>query len=1001
MTDAPPPLTAPGLVIGLGDTGCRVAGLAPAHAAQTHPPAAARSLHTLGIGFGAPPPGAPPGAYVQLCDDIPALLAHAGPEAAAWLDVDAYRARCRPASLPPPDMPRPLERLALFADLRLGRRSQVVNAVLGGWTALARAARGLSVSVVAALAEPGAGSILVDILHLVGEIAKKRGESVTRWAYLVLPSAEARHAAGAVRGFAALRELARLMVYNDPVYGEPMSYISTLTDSVWNGHLRAKPIDQLYLFDYAPPEHIAPQLASLLLVRAGPQVHDRVRADAVNQYRALPDRAEGRWLCGALGSYSVTLPAERLVEQRAVQHALDALRVCLADGAAPDGSDRAGQFLLDLSAAHGAALGRPLAEWARERDIRTLADRLRGEAVHKLDRWLFAGLDAPALLRAAHLKADAERLRFDVGKPPPDDSLLGAVTTVLRVDAAEYLQAASALLALFDASDERDDPRPGAGGAYRKLAAQAAASQAAHFRAALTDFLQHTLNGGVRAETSPAALLALLAALADILQHARDALQLAAERHGAAALDAAHDAYRRTRRALLDDAANRWAMRDTIVRFAEQTQQYVEAVRVRELLAALLAAVTDFLSAARAAGAALRGWVDALRDHAAELAARLATLHFCEAVNQRLIVPSDWDKVDPLNLVGRLRWQVDLAAAGQEKIALALDAAVLDPSDRASWAVWLDAARAPFERFAARRSVLDHLPAGPEVLAEELRAAETQMLTYRRGADSVQNVQGLLVAGPVADAPHHHRYVGAVHDRLNANQGAVQRQDGADRSRLSYLFITERIDLMDEVPAYAALAERYRHTPGSELQEQHVLAAERWAVYYERRLTPPDFEPRTLHPRVVALLAHHERCAAFLHAETLGLVRVTERLEAMRRYTSGGPDAPDADPDAVREALNAYIIAHTDDAAVGRTAPALRANLAGARARGLYAEMVATLAVLDLFNDYDARLAALRASVDYARDPVNADLLDLSRLLLRPYIERMEKRALQYGRPAS
>lgn len=1026
------PVTAPELIIGLGETGCRIAGLMLAHAAQTHPPAATRSLRTLGIGFDAPP-SPPPGGYVRLRDDISTLLAQAGP-VPAWLDVNAYQAQHR---LPDP-LPRPLERMALFADLQLGKRSRVVNSILGQWVPAHDQTGALSVSVVAALAEPAAGSILIDILHLIGEIARKRAESVTRWAYLVLPSVSARHTGDAVRGFASLRELSRLMVYNDPVYGEPMTYIPTLTDAVWNGHLQAKPVDQLYLFDYAPPDQVAPQLATLLLLRAGRQVHDRVRADAVNQYRALPDRAEGRLLVGALGCHGVALPVERLVERRAAQYVLDVLDVWLTDsGADQAGHEKAMQLL------SGLALGRQVEAWyTGAHEMRLLADRLRNEAVHRLDRWLFAGLDMSALVRGARLSVDVDRLRFDVGKPPPDDSLFGAMTAALRVDVAEYLHAASTLLALFDISDERDELAPGAGGVYHRLVMQAAWHQAARFGSVLATFLQRTLNAPVREDTAagpPALALALLDALKQILQHVHDALHLAVEQRDPAVLDSARTAYRYARRALLGNAPNRWAVRDALADFAEQTQHYVEALRGYHLLPALLAVLEAWFGAVCAAYDTLEGWFGALRDHPDSLAARcrsqLEAQRFYQAANQKLIVPSDLGNPRPVDFIEKLRWEVILS--DQMQVNLTLNEMALHLPGCEDWAstnsaAWLAVARAPFERFASRRSVLDYLPDRPEVLAAELRAAETQMLDYQHGADSVQNVRGLLVVGPVAGAPHHNRYIEATaaalraaHGQIAADQAIVQRQDGSDPARLGYMFITERIDLTDEVMAYTALAERYRNTPGGVLEHQHVLAAERWAVHYERLLVPPDFEPRRLHPRVVALLAHHARCIEFLHAEALGLVVVGEqgyqlslpggkmwllgenRLDAMRHYGSGAALSPvdfDAVPGAVRAAMQAYVAERTSEPGeldVGRTVPALRYNLTGARERGLYAEMVATLAALDLFNEYSARLAAQRRALEDAFDPVMADLLDLSRLLLRPHIERLERRALQYGKHIS
>lgn len=1029
--DARVNILAPELVIGLGQTGCEVASLLRAHLRQTYPVDQTRLLRTVGIDF-VSRKAEEFDAYIQLSDDIAGMLrrvsSHA-PHIRTWLNVDEYE------SLPlQPPWPRPLERLALFDDVRLGSRSRLLDSLSEQIALLKEQQRSLTVSVVAALAEPAAGSILIDILHIIRQLAEAAGRGLLRWAHLILPAAQG---GDEVRAFATLRELSRLMCYNNADYGEPMYYYAdentTLFKSTSQNRLTHKPADQIFLFEQ--PLVSAAELANIILVCAEQRIQDRFRANTLNQ----PDRSPETLMVNALGGYSFTLPVQRLVEVWTTKHALQTLERWLPSSRPPaQVVDKVVESLFVEPAL--ISLGRELLTWQNE-ERAPLAERLVRARSGSLDRLLFSD-HIIQLLEVKHIEA----LRFDDDLASLKSSnIFGRLMRDLRqeVDICDE-QSRERLKQYFGATEAN---RRYDGGQYRVVLNKSAAHYVTLFHEALTKLVRSLLNDSADVYLAQEALKRLEALLA----HGCDTLKQAVESNegensviGDASEIYHRHALPRLYRSRAED--NRSALRDAIESFTRAYRAYLNALRTYHLLYTLQEVVSDMLVITQNALEWLDRWAAVLLDASASLLNRCRTLDavFYHTENQYLIEDDAWldqkyhraiEKAGGAQwMAERLQWHVG-SSDGIEpgfKISLEFDGVNLFHRDQQNWqthnlARWLEVAVHPFEDFKVQAQVLHYLYDSRQfhkasLCASQLRKAEDQMLSYTVRGDSQQRTTGFIAVGPTADMPDHSRYVQDILAVLSAVQGSpiIERIDVHDPYRLSYLTLSQLINLVDEVPRYATLESHYEEHQDQRNQE-HVFSAERWAVFYENKLSPP----RYLHPLVVNLLAYHEAFLQFLRACAFNLVmlrssgpgkplvywlelpdeRVSERrrtwslgaspIKAFQVYTAGGPTgSPPIESNHIETALAASMLGEVKkqrDALLAGKDSRVQHYLNEARKRG-YEREQALLAVWVEMVQLDAYASSLGRAKDEASGQAEYDFLELSVLILQDTVNTLEQR---------
>lgn len=249
---------------------------------------------------------------------------------------------------------RQLGRLALFKDLMATNLSQFfqrVNDRVNTHKRVSGASRSLMVFVVASVAGGTGAGLFLDVPYLVKTIARVNGLDVQLRGFLFLPEAfgatlDATSRSDAQpRAFAALRELSRLQLVEDYELGYPMYYQSprfSASAEIWRGRLRNKLYDLVYLVDgkrqnnplnAVPMETgLTPSVADAILSFIDSDAGEYQRQHIVNVSERIRQR-QGvmgtRPYTGALGTYSIVLPVQRMIRGWGYQLGLQALDLLL------------------------------------------------------------------------------------------------------------------------------------------------------------------------------------------------------------------------------------------------------------------------------------------------------------------------------------------------------------------------------------------------------------------------------------------------------------------------------------------------------------------------------------------------------------------------------------------------------------------------------------------------------------------------------------------------
>ncbi|MCB9009043.1 MAG: hypothetical protein H6656_17050 [Ardenticatenaceae bacterium] len=256
-------------------------------------------------------------------------------------------------------MLRQFGRAGIFDDVKAPGMSKIYTKLLEAVQHVQNAtnAETIEVAIVASTAGGTGAGMLVDIAHLVRQIASKT--KIRLRGYLVLPEAFEKIPSGITRdmkarSYAALRETRRFMVNFDWVRGYPMFYHNAEAHhdpkDIWQGRIQNKLFDYMYVIDgrrarnnlsqYLPDIGIAPSIAdmisAILDVKGGQKFTEHENnMNEVAQGRGGSLEKTANY--GAMGTYTIVLPIYHIVEEFSHRLGLETLEAWLLPTNKADG----------------------------------------------------------------------------------------------------------------------------------------------------------------------------------------------------------------------------------------------------------------------------------------------------------------------------------------------------------------------------------------------------------------------------------------------------------------------------------------------------------------------------------------------------------------------------------------------------------------------------------------------------------------------------------------
>jgi hypothetical protein len=249
---------------------------------------------------------------------------------------------------------RQLGRLALFKDLASAGNSvfaNLIRAKLNDIRSASGSARSLPVFIIGSLAGGTGAGLFIDTAYLVKKLAASLNFEVQLRGYFVLPDAFMSTippndvAKAKQRAYAAVRELSRMVLFEDPTLGYPMIYREPNAmdnPELWKSRLNSKLYDLVYLIDghrnrnalntEPLPLGIAPSVADSIVAFIDNAAGEYQRSYVVNLSNKMAARrsAEGDMaFVGGAGAYTIMLPIQQIIEGWAFQLGVDTLKELL------------------------------------------------------------------------------------------------------------------------------------------------------------------------------------------------------------------------------------------------------------------------------------------------------------------------------------------------------------------------------------------------------------------------------------------------------------------------------------------------------------------------------------------------------------------------------------------------------------------------------------------------------------------------------------------------
>ena len=280
---------------------------------------------------------------------------------ASWLQADWYL-RNLPQNLfnleDGAGMWRQLGRLALFKDVASANNSNFYQRINEKITTIKRQSggeRSLPVFIIGSLVGGTGAGLFLDAAYLVRKIAESQDMDVQLRGYFYLPQAF-RATLGldqldraVPRSFAALRELGRLLMNEDYELGYPIYYTrpaATAGDRIWRSSLNGKLFDLVYLVDGDRDKNpmtdrklsqgAAPSIADAILAFLDSAAGEYQKSYIVNLSSQVTEKRsqmrESVPYVGGVGSYSIILPIQQIIEKWSYQLGKDVLETILTPG---------------------------------------------------------------------------------------------------------------------------------------------------------------------------------------------------------------------------------------------------------------------------------------------------------------------------------------------------------------------------------------------------------------------------------------------------------------------------------------------------------------------------------------------------------------------------------------------------------------------------------------------------------------------------------------------
>ncbi len=242
---------------------------------------------------------------------------------------------------------RQFGRIALFNDVANPNTSKVDAIINSRLVELAEASedrsRSIAVMLVGSMAGGTGAGLFMDIPHLIRRVAEHRNINVSLRAFLYLPQAfqgvigPGELVDAKARAFAAMRELKRFIMNEDYQFGYPMFYHSAssgVNTAIWRARMTGKLFDFVYLIDgsgnnlNARPlkEGVASAVADAIVSFIDPnygQYRQEIENNLRNRVTQRQQRIGKRAFVSTLGSYSIILPIEQIIEGWSHRMALD------------------------------------------------------------------------------------------------------------------------------------------------------------------------------------------------------------------------------------------------------------------------------------------------------------------------------------------------------------------------------------------------------------------------------------------------------------------------------------------------------------------------------------------------------------------------------------------------------------------------------------------------------------------------------------------------------
>lgn len=876
------------LIIGLGQTGAQTAALLWQDWSRLYPSHAA-TLGVITVDFAPALPALSQAgkSHLHLSIDVAETLERLArlkdtTHLASWFDVQEWGASWARFS----DIPRPIERLAWFEALSEAENSvayRIWNQQLGllGHHKRKQESSVIPVFLIADLSEPAGSSLMLDLAFFTRQMAALDVPLVL-WGYTVLPGRQATDSAK-LRAFAALRELTRFMSPGiRPPYGYPFDYLpvelARQEPDLWRGKLRENPLDLWYCFE---GDTAAARMAGVIQPLLESAVQERAQQNNLNLTAQIARQSRQSVMVGTANSRSIVLPVAELQKHWAAELLRDALKP------GQDQPDLAFQITSLAQAIWQTrtpfnSLQQVVAQYSNKPQGRILGDyknKSTQEVVKTVEAWLY--WPASGARRYPSLVSSLEEIFREL-------------ETLSRADDVHLMlrRVKSAFARLGSGSFDENTGQFAVD--LVALGDDVSEDHVSWFREVWREALLALLNG---LPPSPVTALHKARLLADQLLNALDQVGqgLKALQPSVTNLKLGYRQYTNAEALLGRELSRsgprigRGAVRDLSGGYQQAAVQYAATLQLSIYLGVCVAILRQYGQELTAIKTELEAWQNTLQTlhNQVDQMANEAALPALTVTSKPVIESCEhpWARAQQRRYLQnsgglaafqkQMRWEF----SWQKELRLALhwgEMALLPDANAVFDKVWQPTIQV-FARASQETTLLAYLVDQDQSLGD-IDAVLSMLNEAKQNFLKIERTRqwfGQLYAFEDDSRSDEYRYLEEATARLRDlnhfmrdDAQTIQRQGHGNPQSMTYLYVVEKIDLVNEVECYSELERFYlRHLV--EASKQHVMGAELWAARLEQHLQPA----RLLCPQVISLLYLPDDLLLFWMARKLGFVQ--------------------------------------------------------------------------------------------------------------------------------